>query len=138
MALGVPQVVQGLDVLSVVHVVRILLGRQVEAANADVVWQQQHRWVSCREMNGLIKGNVCNKASSAYGCRALTLGSALRPVRLTEGKKPVSAKTLVAALRVLALLRTRVVHLALIHICFQKQEDIKEEKTVSVLNGQRD
>lgn len=44
--LRIPQVVQGLDVLSVVHIVWILLRGEVETTDANVVWQQQHRWVS--------------------------------------------------------------------------------------------
>lgn len=47
----------------------------------------------------------------------LTLGSALRPVRLPEGAETFGAKTLVASLCVLALLRTRAVNLALVHVC---------------------
>lgn len=50
---------------------------------------------------------------------ALTLGSTLCPVWLTEREETVSAKTLVASLCVLALLRTRAVHLTLVHVCEQ-------------------
>ena len=46
--LGVPQVVQGLDVLCVVQVIRVLLRGQVEASDADIVGQQQHWRVSCK------------------------------------------------------------------------------------------
>lgn len=46
LTLWIPQVVQGLDVLGVVHIVWILLRGQVEPTDANVVWQKQHGWVS--------------------------------------------------------------------------------------------
>lgn len=61
LSLWIPQVVQSLDVLGVVHVVGILLGGEVEAADADVVGQEQHWWVSCAE------NHLVNAAAAAAG-----------------------------------------------------------------------
>lgn len=47
-------------------------------------------------------------------------------MRLTKREKAFSTKTLVAALCILALLRTRPIHFTLIHICSQKQKGKKE------------
>lgn len=47
----------------------------------------------------------------------LTLGGALRPMRLPEREEAFGAEALVAPLCVLALLRTRAVDLALVHVC---------------------
>lgn len=79
-------------------------------------------------LNVLIKGNNYKECSCVCECQALTLGSTLCPMWLTKRKEAFSTKTLVAALCVLALLRTRAIHLALIHICFPKQKALKKEK----------
>lgn len=50
LSLWIPQVVQGLDVLSIVHIVRILLRGQVETTDTNVVWQEEHWWVSCTKI----------------------------------------------------------------------------------------
>lgn len=67
-----------------------------------------------------------NMHRSIWMCRVdkagLTLGSALRPVRLPEGAEAFGAKALVASLRVLALLRTRAVNFALVHVCASERQ----------------
>lgn len=68
----IPQVVQGLDVLGVVHVVGILLGGEVETADADVVRQEQHRWVSCAE------DHTVNAAAAGFLTRGTCTGVAGR------------------------------------------------------------
>lgn len=47
----------------------------------------------------------------------LTLGGALRAMQLPEREETFGAEALVASLCVLALLRTRAVNLALVHVC---------------------
>lgn len=46
LSLWIPQVIQGLDVVSVVHIVRILFRGEIEATDPHVVWQEQHWRVS--------------------------------------------------------------------------------------------
>lgn len=116
--------------LAVVHVVGILLGGQVETADADVVGQKEHRWVSCagdHAVNAAAAGVRKGTRSDLVECLVwtqvvdgLTLGGALCAVRLAKGAETLGAKALVASLCVLALLRTRAVHLALIHVCVFK------------------
>lgn len=62
------------------------------------------------------------EVSFSPGCgqwtvEGLTLGSALRPMQLPEREETFGAEALVASLCVLALLRTRAVNLALVHVC---------------------
>lgn len=67
----------------------------------------------------LLLDSTQGEHAKAQPVDGLTLGSALGTVRLPEGAETFGAKTLVASLCVLALLRTRAVNLALVHVCVQ-------------------
>lgn len=91
-------------------------------ARAALVGFLYRNWGVVNATGNLMQGTFTKNFSPVCDGWALTLGSTLCPMRLTKRVKTFSTKTLIAALCVLALLRTCAIHLTLIHICFQKQK----------------